>query len=86
MSVKEQESAYEICKIRGHQSSAITLASNPSWSVCKHCGTHYRIEMRTIEQNVPRSTDTKSAVDWSKVPEKLDPNEIPNGGLFEDPD
>jgi hypothetical protein len=49
----ERRAAYLICKQRGHQSSGITLTSNPPWSVCRHCGTHYRTETKTVESNVP---------------------------------
>lgn len=46
---------YEICQERGgHISSGITLTSNPPWQVCQFCGTHYRTEIKLVEQHVPK--------------------------------
>jgi len=45
---------YLICKERGHTSNGIMLPSNPPWSVCKYCGTHYRYaKPELIESNIP---------------------------------
>lgn len=53
MDAEEAWKAYQICAVRGHEPSGLTLTSSPPWSVCRHCGTHYRYETRTIEANVP---------------------------------
>jgi hypothetical protein len=55
--VSERRFAYQQCMERGHQDSGITLTSNPPWSVCKWCGTHYRYEQHLVEANVPTEED-----------------------------
>lgn len=44
---------YLICTQRGHESSELTLTSDPPWEVCRHCGTHFRYEQMIVEANVP---------------------------------
>lgn len=61
----ERVAAYKICQVRGHESSGITLAIKPSWSVCVYCGTHYRFSHpEVIETNIPAESMVKKPRTW----------------------
>jgi len=54
LSDEERTHEYRICRRRGHQTSGegYSHGNGADWSICRWCGTHYRIAVRQelIEQ------------------------------------
>jgi len=53
MDWNEQQKAYVICKLRGHQPSGIVFDTFPPYEQCKFCGTTYRYERVLEEAKTP---------------------------------
>lgn len=54
-----REKAYQICALRGHEPSGIAQSDSfHTWSICKHCGVHYR------EETVTKLIEKDNTIPW----------------------